>query len=95
MLIEQAQKTLEAVGIGEIIHPVIYHCPIGFRFETGVGNIFNYSKGKRTGVRKEYVDKALARAVQLYRSSIPKATILVWEFTLTAIRTNKIFWILS
>lgn len=74
MLIERAATTTERLGLSKIEPPIFYNCPVGIRFEIGVGSPYCYF----TKLNKEYVKAALQKAYTIYQNVPGAFDTLLW-----------------
>ena len=75
MLEEQMKTELEKLGLHDIVHPLFYNCPVGLRFEIGVGEVYDRD-GKP---RKKYIDDAVNRAIKLFDDGLPQPDLMMWD----------------
>lgn len=62
MLKEKVDVTATKLGLDKIEPPIFYNCPVGIRFEIGVGSPYLFL----TMPSKKYVRTALQRAYTIY-----------------------------
>jgi hypothetical protein len=75
LLKDKMQKELKLLGLNFLKHPIFYNCQYGIRFEIGIGDVYN----KDMTPRKEYIENALSRAMDIYINGIKSPALLMWE----------------
>lgn len=75
MLKEQMENELKLMGLKSLNPPLFYNAEYGIRFEIGLGSVYDSNMEPR----KEYIEKALNRALTIYRSGVKFPSFLVWR----------------
>ncbi|UWG95932.1 DUF3885 domain-containing protein [Dehalobacter sp. DCM] len=74
MLKEKVDVTATKLGLDKIEPPIFYNCPVGIRFEIGVGSPYLFL----TMPSKKYVRTALQRAYTIYQNTPSSFDTLLW-----------------
>lgn len=61
---EHLSKTIQSLGMPQLIHPVFYNAPIGIRFEIGGAEKIYLIRGK---INPAYIEQAVNRASKIYQ----------------------------
>lgn len=61
---EHFSKTIQSLGMPQLIHPVFYNAPIGIRFEIGGSEKIYLKRGK---INPAYIEQAVNRASKIYQ----------------------------
>ena len=61
---EHSSKTIQSLGMPQLMHPVFYNAPIGIRFEIGDAEKIYLKRGK---INPAYIEHAVNRASKIYQ----------------------------